>query len=98
MSITELKLMSHMTGRKQDYQIDDEVWIFFGDHKGEAVKGKIVAFLDLPYYNFRNFVIEIDVGIDLMLEVRDAFCMWPENPNQDENNIEDDCIGGSKSS
>jgi len=67
-----------MTDR--DYNIGDFVWIFVGNHHGEMSKGTIVATLDLPGWQFRNYVIEVPTSIDSLLEVRCAQTMRPSDP------------------
>ena len=52
------------------FEIGDDAWIWLSNHSGEMTKGKVVAFLDLPGWGFRNYVIEIDTHIDPLLEVR----------------------------
>lgn len=54
----------------ETFEIGDDAWIFLGHHEGNMTKGKVVAFLDLPGWGFRNYVIEIDTPIEPLLEVR----------------------------
>jgi hypothetical protein len=60
---------------KNDYQIGDRVGIYVGNHQGELSEGTVVAFLDLPGWGFRNYVIEVPTHIDPLLEVRCCFSM-----------------------
>lgn len=77
-------------GRKQSYKVDDECFIYLGNHQGKRSKGKVIFILDLPDYSHPHYVIEIETSIDPLLEIRAAFTMWPEDSVAFEFNFEDD--------
>lgn len=62
---------------KDDYQVGETVGIYYGNHKGELTEGKVVAFLDLPGWMHRHYVIELETSIDPLLEVRCSLGMRP---------------------
>jgi hypothetical protein len=61
----------------KDYAVGDDTWIYIGDHQGERTKGTVVAILDLDGWSMRHYVIEVPTHIDPLLEVRNAFQMYP---------------------
>jgi hypothetical protein len=65
---------------EHDYKVGDQAWIFLDNHKGERSCGTVVAVLDLPGYSCNHYVVEVPTEIDPLLEVRDSFCMLPEDP------------------
>lgn len=64
---------------KQEYNVGETAWIYFGDHKGELTEGTVVhkfrldGWLSTPWH----YVIEIPTSIDPILEVRDPWTMSP---------------------
>jgi hypothetical protein len=57
------------------YSVGDECWIYLSHHRGEKTRGVVVAVLDLVGYSARQYVIEIETGVDSLLEVRSAMTM-----------------------
>lgn len=70
-------------GPRHDYKVGDPAWIYVGDHGGNMSKGTVVAILDLPGYNFQNYVISLPTSMDELLEVRSSSSMRPSDPRLD---------------
>lgn len=60
---------------KTDWKVGDTTYIYLLDHRGKLTEGKIVYVLNLDHYSYPHYVIEIETGIDPILEVRDALTM-----------------------
>jgi len=67
-----------------EFKKGDSCWIYMSGHEGKLTKGKVLEVLDLfeHGYTHLNYLIEIETGIDTMLEVRHGFTMSdnPEGP------------------
>lgn len=67
---------------KRDWKVGDTVYCYSGNHQGKLSEGKIVSFLDLEGYSYRQYVIAIPTGVDDLLVVRDALTMADKKDGQ----------------
>ncbi len=51
----------------------DDCWIGMG--RRELVKGKVLMRVNIPGYLHEHYIIEVQTGVDPVLEVRDGFTM-----------------------